>query len=61
MTILRHEVKHHVILVDDARCFNGTKGYPTIDELKALITQNGPSYDLSIANDVIQIRPRKAA
>ncbi len=31
-TILDHPVKTHVILIDDARLFNGTADYPTLDQ-----------------------------
>ena len=30
-SILKHKLKEHVILVDDARDFNGSNGYPTFE------------------------------
>ncbi len=32
--ILGHKIKTHIILIDDARCFDGTAEYPTLDALK---------------------------
>ncbi len=57
-TILEHKIKNHIILIDDARCFNGTLDYPTLDELRALIALNRPIYDFSVSNDVIRIHPK---
>jgi hypothetical protein len=57
--ILNHKVKDHVILIDDARCFDGTHDYPTMSELRALIESNRPNYDYSVQNDVIRIHPRR--
>jgi len=58
-TILAHSNKDHVILIDDARCFDGTEGYPTIAELRALFAERRPDYGFSVANDVIRIHPKK--
>jgi len=58
-TILDHRIKNHVILIDDARCFDGTQDYPIVDELRELIAAHRPGYDFSISNDVIRIHPRK--
>jgi hypothetical protein len=57
--ILDHPVKNHVILIDDARCFDGTHDYPTLLELEDLVKTRQPSYEFSVANDVIRIHPRK--
>jgi len=35
--ILNHPVKEHVIVIDDARLFNGTDGYPTFRELQHFV------------------------
>jgi hypothetical protein len=39
--ILKHPVRGHVILVDDARYFRGKSGYPSLDELLAWVRQIG--------------------
>jgi len=57
MTILGHNLKGDVILIDGARCFDGTHDYPTLDELQELVTLNRPDYAFSVLNDVIRIHP----
>jgi hypothetical protein len=47
----------HVILIDDARLFNGTHDYPTIDEIKKIIVDNGQKYILEVKDDIIQLTP----
>lgn len=39
--ILEHPVKNHVIMVDDARCFDGTHGYPTTEAIRTMATNHG--------------------
>jgi hypothetical protein len=58
--ILGHTIKTHVLLIDDARCFDGTDGYPTMSELRELFQKAGPEYEVSVADDVIRIYPRCA-
>ena len=53
--ILNHSIKDHVILIDDARCFNGLDDYPTIDELKKIIVDKKPALQFSVADDIIRI------
>lgn len=55
--ILQHPIKGHVLLIDDARCFDGTQDYPTLRELKDFIALHAPEYMFSTANDVIRIHP----
>ena len=45
--------EHHVILIDDARCFIGTDDYPTLDELKSYVTSKKPQIKIEIIDDVI--------
>jgi hypothetical protein len=58
-TILGHAIKGHVILIDDARCFDGTHDYPSLDELRGLIAVERPGYNFSVSNDVIRIHPKR--
>ena len=53
--ILSSPIKHHVILIDDARCFNGQNDYPTIKEIRSWL--NGTNYRLRVAWDIIRITP----
>lgn len=59
--ILQHPVKGHVILIDDARCFDGTRDYPKLNELKDFIASRAPDYMFSTVKDVIRIHPRTDA
>lgn len=56
--VLNHKVKKHVILIDDARCFDGTHDYPGWNEIEDLLSPFSKEYSWRVANDVIQIRPR---
>lgn len=55
--ILNHQIKQHVILIDDARCFDGTNNYPYLDELLSEIRQDG-SYNAEISMDIIRLVPK---
>lgn len=44
----------HVLLVDDARCFNGQGDYPTIENLTAYIKSKNNRYELEVKNDIIR-------
>jgi len=47
----------HVVLVDDARCFNGSGGYPTLMELRERATRLAPECFVECADDVIRLTP----
>ncbi|MBL7743843.1 MAG: hypothetical protein JNN00_10255 [Chitinophagaceae bacterium] len=49
----------HIILIDDARCFVGEHGYPTIEEMKELTKKDFPGYDFSVDEDIIRMMPQK--
>lgn len=55
--ILRHPVKQHVILIDDARLFDGTNAYPRMEDLLDLI-RTGGTYVTEISTDIIRLMPR---
>lgn len=57
--VLGHRVADHVVLIDDARLFNGTEDYPTLEEVRRQAARFG-SFDLRVEDDVIAIT-RKAA
>lgn len=56
-TIFSHPIRDHVILIDDARLFNGTEDYPTIDKLKQLIAEMRPDFQFSVVNDIVRAHP----
>jgi hypothetical protein len=56
--VLSHKVKDHVILIDDARCFDGSAGYPSLSDLRNLLERHGNEYSLTVHQDIIRIVPR---
>ena len=57
--ILSHPIAGHVILIDDARCFNGKDDYPTMNQLKKLILKKHPDWAFEVRTDIIRVH-RKA-
>lgn len=55
--ILEHPVRSHLILIDDAKDFNGTNDYPTVEDVRAFIHSKNPQLSLHIANGMMIIRP----
>ena len=53
--IFDHPVKDHLVLIDDAREFIGMNGYPTIRQMKNLVSRYGDGYTMIINNDIIVI------
>jgi hypothetical protein len=46
----------HVVLIDDARCFDGSDGYPTLPDLRAQVRAlRGGSAKLLVADDIIRV------
>jgi hypothetical protein len=56
--VLQHPIKQHVILIDDARCFDGHDGYPYLDDLLHVVRQEG-SYHAEVSTDIIRLTPRQ--
>lgn len=56
--ILSHPIKKHVILIDDARCFDGTKNYPHLDNLLRVLRDDG-NYIAEVSMDIIRLTPRE--
>jgi len=54
LAICHHSIKNHVILIDDARCFNGEKDYPFLDELFQMLKKINSDYRIKVRNDIIQ-------
>jgi len=54
-TILDHPCSDHVILIDDAREFTGSKDYPTLEELRQIIGQKRKEWRMVVDADIIRI------
>ena len=53
--ILNHPVRNHVIVIDDARLFNGTDGYPTFRVLRDFVDSIDRDCLTWIENDTITV------
>jgi hypothetical protein len=52
--LLAHPVRRHLVLIDDARLFDGSAGYPTISDLRARILGARPGSDVQVEDDIIR-------
>lgn len=53
--VLTHRIKTHVVVVDDARLFNGTDGYPSFRDLRDFVESLDSNRLVWIENDTINI------
>lgn len=49
--------QQHVVYIDDACTFTGADGYPTVDEIRALVFDRRPGWSVTVRDDVIRIEP----
>ena len=52
--IFNHQIKDHVVLIDDARHFTGENDYPTLQELQDFALKNRPGWSFSVQYDIIR-------
>ena len=57
-TIARHPVRDHVILIDDARCFDGSHDYPKLQEIQEFALRHWPDHTFEVKDDIVRILPR---
>jgi hypothetical protein len=55
--ISKHRIADHVVLIDDARLFDGTNAYPTLDGCRRMASEWWPQHSFDVADDVIRIVP----
>ncbi|MFZ4400847.1 MAG: hypothetical protein ACOYO1_12495 [Bacteroidales bacterium] len=53
-SILKNNTFAHILLIDDARDFNGTGDYPMIDKLKEFIWEYNKNYQIVVKHDIIR-------
>jgi hypothetical protein len=53
--ILNHGIKDHIILIDDARLFIGTNGYPALEDLRKFVFEKSKNANIQIEHDMILI------
>ena len=52
--LLRHPVRRHLVLIDDARLFSGRDGYPTVAQLRARVERERPGSVVELDADIIR-------
>lgn len=57
--IFGHPVREHILMIDDARCFDGTHDYPTIREVRELILSHRPDWHFEVSVDIIRAHPKQ--
>ena len=55
--ILASSCKAHVILIDDVRCFDGSNGYPHLDDLLRTVREQS-TYCAEVSTDIIRLTSR---
>ena len=55
--ILDSPVKGHVILIDDARLFDGTQDYPHLDRVLETVRRKN-AYHIEVSTDIIRLTPK---
>ncbi|MFA6476206.1 MAG: hypothetical protein WCV68_02190 [Candidatus Paceibacterota bacterium] len=56
MTIFARQNKGDVIMIDDARCFDGTHDYPPLEKIRDLVARQG-RFSFKIVRDMMVIEP----
>ena len=59
--ILNHRsARHHVLLIDDARCFTSRNDYPDLKKLKKFILDAQPNWIFEVKDDIIRTHACKS-
>jgi len=53
--VLERGNRADVVLIDDARCFTGRDGYPTISELQGLLQRRRREWSLEVRDDILRL------
>jgi len=56
--IFENKQVDHIILIDDARDFNGTHDYPSLDELEDYLKTRRPNYQMEVKDDIIRLNTK---
>jgi hypothetical protein len=52
-----HPIKDNILLIDDARCFDGSQGRPTLDDIFSAIRRVNSHYTIQVHHDVVVATP----
>lgn len=50
--VLAHPLRGHIVLIDDARCFAGRDGFPSLQAVRERCAERGGTFD--VADDIIR-------
>jgi hypothetical protein len=59
LNVLLNDSQHHIILIDDARLFNGEGDYPTLNTIREYVGKSKFAFDVIVNRDIINIIPKK--
>jgi len=59
-SVFNHSIKDHVILIDDARCFDGSNDYPKLDKFINELYKLKSDIRVEVYNDIIRITPDRS-
>lgn len=59
-TIRDHPIRGHVVLIDDMRDFQGTGGYPSVNDLLAWIREADAGAQVEVRDDILRWGPVRA-
>lgn len=51
--------QEHVLVIDDAKDFNGTEDYPTVEALNKYVLSKRPNYKMDVRDNIISFYPNK--
>jgi len=57
--IFNHQLQNYIILIDDARCFNGKNDYPTLEALKDFVSIRKSNWNFEVEDDIIRIHRKE--
>jgi FkbM family methyltransferase len=57
LILLRRPPGRNAVLIDDARLFDGTRDYPTVERVRSLIAQHRPAASVELREDIISAYP----
>ncbi len=59
LDIILGSKQDHILLIDDARLFNGENDYPELKEIEARVLSEKNNYSFKVEDDIIRIFPQK--
>jgi hypothetical protein len=61
VALYKDPIQDHVLLIDDARWFDGRTDYPTLEEMRTQIARDYPGHIMEVRDDIIRIHKPQSA